>query len=83
MSEEPLTEEDNSLYESYSKIKRIDRFCKIMVTKNQRPICERLHEQVVIGEINSDEYFSKMKAKFNRNKKFTKTINFVKNEERR
>lgn len=76
-------EKDHDLFENYSKIKKITKFCEIMVSKGKQPICRELHDEVVTGETNYKGFVEQMRTKFKTNKKLTKVITFVDEEKGR
>lgn len=74
------TENDTRLFNDYSKIKKTNKMCEIMVSDGKIGVCRQLYDDVMGGSINTDEYIDRMKGKFKTNKKLVKAIDFINKE---
>lgn len=70
-------EDDISLMQNLSEIKKSNKFCKMMVTGEKQLVCDELHDKVITGKINFEDYKATMRARFHNNKKLSKVLTVV------
>lgn len=77
MGNESKTVTQDEIEKNGTKIKKITKFCEIMVTGDKKNRCREIHDEALLGKTNFKEFVGKMRVAFKTNKKFNKLITHI------